>query len=258
MFYATQSTFKFCFGKIIRDIFPVIEWLGYHAVVVFVVASAGDSFHFSGHGGYYRITFLQTKIYTGAAQLTMSRPNTTWRASKLHRLPQSLLPLPTPSNRRSWSNLCASRFRLSPDERHAEAWRADEGVETQSVVSPPALPPSWRQVYGRLHRDLHVPRGAFSPVHMVIGRSAQEVRALMHMFNSQAGGSCPKMCGCENVHLFLSGNTKLPTKQVPAAKQYSKILTSRKLQENFLSTTFMPQISSCIITSLSDNICFVI
>lgn len=90
--------------------------------------------------------------------------------------------------RRSWSNLCVSRWRLSPGERHAEIWRADWNSETRTLVSPPAPPPSWRQVYGRLHMDCMVPRGAFSPVHLVIGKSVQQVRVWHQTFLCRGGG----------------------------------------------------------------------
>lgn len=82
----------------------------------------------------------------------------------------------------SWSNLCVSRWRLGPEQRHAEVWRApDRGKEggtvaTRTVVSPPVPPPSWRSIYSRLHRKMRVPTGALSPSHTVVGRSTQEVR----------------------------------------------------------------------------------
>lgn len=72
-----------------------------------------------------------------------------------------------------------SRWRLGPEQRHAEVWRVPDkrksaAVSRTVVVSPPA-PPSWRSIYNRLHRDMRVPTGAFSPSHSVIGRSVQEV-----------------------------------------------------------------------------------
>lgn len=74
-----------------------------------------------------------------------------------------------------------SRWRLSPGERHAEVWRDDKALhDARSSVSPPAPPPSWRQIYGRLHEELHIPKGAFSPSHMVIGKSCQKVGFFFH------------------------------------------------------------------------------
>lgn len=83
----------------------------------------------------------------------------------------------TPSALDSWSNLCVSRWRLCSEERHAEVWRPAPPDELVAVVSPPEPPPSWRQVYGRLHRELRVPTGAFRPVHLIIGRNVQQVGA---------------------------------------------------------------------------------
>lgn len=85
-----------------------------------------------------------------------------------------------------------SRWRLCPEERHAEVWRADKTSEERAVVSPPAPPPPWRQVYGRLHKDLRVPTGAFSPVHMIIGRSLGAVRVGVFVYQVVfiGGGLC--------------------------------------------------------------------
>ena len=77
---------------------------------------------------------------------------------------------------RSWRNLCASRWRLRPQERHAEVWRADKAAgEARPLVWPAAPPPTWRQIYGRLHQENRVPNGALSSSHMVIGKTCQEV-----------------------------------------------------------------------------------
>lgn len=88
-------------------------------------------------------------------------------------------------SRTSWSTLCVSRWRLGPEQRHAEVWRVPDDADgtgkgkgkgvARSVVSPPAPPPTWQSIYGRLHRDVHAPSGTFCPSHIVIGRSVQEV-----------------------------------------------------------------------------------
>lgn len=92
----------------------------------------------------------------------------------------ALVPSCSPIPITSWSNLCVSRWRLGPEQRHAEIWRVPDksksAAEARAVVSPPAPPPSWRSIYNRLHRNLQAPTGAFSPSHTVIGRSVQEVR----------------------------------------------------------------------------------
>lgn len=67
-----------------------------------------------------------------------------------------------------------SRWRLCPEQRHAEVWRV--GInDGKGSVSCPSPPPSWRQVYGRLHESCRVPTGALSPVHLVIGKTIQQV-----------------------------------------------------------------------------------
>ncbi|CAM9379416.1 unnamed protein product [Scytosiphon promiscuus] len=103
----------------------------------------------------------------------------------------------------SWSNLCVSRWRLGPEQRHAEVWRVPDrrsngggvmmGAEAgegsaRAVVSPPPLPPSWRSIYGRLHRELRGPTGAFSPSHMVLGKSVHEGVAIWIALNRRSNG----------------------------------------------------------------------
>lgn len=92
-----------------------------------------------------------------------------------------------------------SRWRLGPEQRHAEVWRVpDKGANTavaRTVVSPPAPPPSWRSIYSRLDRNLRVPTGAFSPSHTVIGKSIQEVR--VRVFNGGEGGGGGAPIGSE-------------------------------------------------------------
>lgn len=80
--------------------------------------------------------------------------------------------------RHSWSNLCVSRWRLCPEQRHPEVWRVGTH-EGKWSVSRPSPPPSWRQVYGRLHESCKVPTGALSPVHLVIGKTIQQVCSLL-------------------------------------------------------------------------------
>ncbi|CAM9971374.1 unnamed protein product, partial [Ectocarpus fasciculatus] len=94
----------------------------------------------------------------------------------------------------NWSTLCVSRWRIGPEQRHAEVWRAPDGADgkgkgvARSVVSPPAPPPTWQSIYGRLHRDVHAPSGAFCPSHMVIGRSFQEGVAVWIALNRRSNG----------------------------------------------------------------------
>eukprot|EP00903_Cladosiphon_okamuranus_P008415 g8091.t1 len=92
----------------------------------------------------------------------------------------------------NWSNLCVSRWRLGPEQRHAEVWRVpDKGNSTavaRTVVSPPAPPPSWQSIYSRLQRNLRAPTGAFSPSHKIIGRSVQEGVAVWIALNRRSNG----------------------------------------------------------------------
>lgn len=78
----------------------------------------------------------------------------------------------------SWSTLCVSRWRLCAEQRHAEVWRGGTNKEEpHGIVCPPAPPPPWRHVYGRLHKELHIPTGAFlNPDHLVVGKSVQQVK----------------------------------------------------------------------------------
>ncbi|CAM9234815.1 unnamed protein product [Ectocarpus sp. 4 AP-2014] len=115
----------------------------------------------------------------------------------------------------NWSTLCVSRWRLGPEQRHAEVWRVPDDADgrgkskgvARQVVSPPAPPPTWKSIYGRLHRDLHAPSGAFCPSHMVIGRSVQEGFAVWIALNRRSNGMTGRS-------VMTQGSTGLRTTEV--------------------------------------------
>ncbi|CAB1104112.1 unnamed protein product [Ectocarpus sp. CCAP 1310/34] len=119
----------------------------------------------------------------------------------------------------NWSTLCVSRWRLGPEQRHAEVWRVPDDADgtgkgkskskgvARSVLSPPAPPPTWQSIYGRLHRDVHAPSGTFCPSHMVIGRSVQEGVAVWIALNRRSNGMTGRS-------VMTQGSTGLRTTEV--------------------------------------------
>ncbi|CAM9832512.1 unnamed protein product, partial [Ectocarpus sp. 8 AP-2014] len=121
----------------------------------------------------------------------------------------------------NWSTLCVSRWRLGPEQRHAEIWRVPDDADgkgntkgkgkgkgvARSAVSPPAPPPTWQSIYGRLHRDVHAPSGTFCPSHMVIGRSVQEGVAVWIALNRRSNGMTSRS-------VMTQGSTGLRTTEV--------------------------------------------
>ncbi|CAN0004951.1 unnamed protein product, partial [Ectocarpus sp. 13 AM-2016] len=121
----------------------------------------------------------------------------------------------------NWSTLCVSRWRLGPEQRHAEVWRVPDDADgtgkgkrksksksvARSAVSPPAPPPTWQSIYGRLHRDVQAPSGTFRPSHMVIGRSVQEGVAVWIALNRRSNGMTGRS-------VMTRGSTGLRTTEV--------------------------------------------
>ncbi|CBN77748.1 hypothetical protein Esi_0062_0123 [Ectocarpus siliculosus] len=115
----------------------------------------------------------------------------------------------------NWSTLCVSRWRLGPEQRHAEVWRVPDDADgkgkgkgvARSAVSPPAPPPTWQSIYGRLHGDVHAPSGTFCPSHMVIGRSVQEGVAVWIALTRRSNGMTGRS-------VMTQGSTGLRTTEV--------------------------------------------